>query len=140
MSDCRARSALQSFENTLAFGPGWAQRLEADPGQIGGRSDASGGPPQYRYGRAGQLVRTGLLLILVKSYKNKFDSLPRSMYDGFHNPAQGKPNMPDQRLNSRKPIISLRLDRVTTDKLARDGELSALRAHKWDCGKGYQGR
>jgi len=37
--------------------------------------------------------------------------------------------MPDQRLSSHKPINLLRLDRVTTDKLARDGELPALRAY-----------
>jgi hypothetical protein len=36
--------------------------------------------------------------------------------------------MPDQRLNSHKPIKLPRLDCVTTAKLANHGELPALRA------------
>jgi hypothetical protein len=51
------------------------------------------------------------------------------MYDGFHNPALGKPSMPDKLPNIYEPVNLLQLDRVTTAKLARDGELPALRAH-----------
>ena len=50
------------------------------------------------------------------------------MYDERHNPTQGKPNMPDKLLSSHKPVNLLRLDRVTTARLARDGELPAPRA------------
>ena len=47
--------------------------------------------------------------------------------------------MPDQRLSSHKPINLPRLDRVTTDKLARDGELPTLHvAHALR--QSYQGR
>jgi hypothetical protein len=48
--------------------------------------------------------------------------------------------MPDKLLSSHKPVNLLRLDRVTTARLARDGELPAPRAYAQRGVRDYQGR